>query len=68
MAPKLVDIQNFLMVRLQNAIADLGLDAALDFTYYATLSYTPSHFYDELSGIADGLLFSLLTFRNWRKL
>jgi hypothetical protein len=30
------------------------LDAALDFTYWATYEYAPTHFYDEMRGIADG--------------
>eukprot|EP01125_Pyxidicula_operculata_P021953 TRINITY_DN878_c0_g1_i1.p1 TRINITY_DN878_c0_g1~~TRINITY_DN878_c0_g1_i1.p1 ORF type:complete len:425 (+),score=84.40 TRINITY_DN878_c0_g1_i1:435-1709(+) len=39
---------------LKEFIAEYGLEAALDLTYYATRSYTPSYFYDELRGIADG--------------
>jgi len=38
---------------LQELIADLGLDAALDWTYYMTRSYTPDYFYDEMKGISD---------------
>jgi hypothetical protein len=35
-------------------IADMGLDLALDFTYYVSKDYTPDHFYQELQGLADG--------------
>jgi len=42
-----------LPVWLQNMIATFGLDAALDLTYYATLDYTPAHFYQEMQGISD---------------
>jgi len=38
---------------LANLIADIGLDAALDWTYYMTVEYTPSHFYDEIRGLVD---------------
>jgi len=42
-----------LPVWLQELVADLGLDVALDFTYYATYDYAPKHFYEEIRGIAD---------------
>jgi len=38
---------------LADAIADLGLDAALDATYAASRYYTASHFYEEMQGLAD---------------
>jgi hypothetical protein len=34
-------------------IADMGLDAALDFTVWATKDYTGSYVYDEMRGLAD---------------
>eukprot|EP01116_Phalansterium_solitarium_P021722 TRINITY_DN6884_c0_g5_i1.p1 TRINITY_DN6884_c0_g5~~TRINITY_DN6884_c0_g5_i1.p1 ORF type:complete len:449 (+),score=180.95 TRINITY_DN6884_c0_g5_i1:148-1494(+) len=39
---------------LQEDIANLGLDAALDLTADITRAYTPSFIFDELHGIADG--------------
>jgi hypothetical protein len=44
----------FLPEWLQNLIAVEGLDAALELTYLATRDYTPSYFFDELKGLADG--------------
>jgi isopenicillin-N N-acyltransferase-like protein len=41
---------------LQKMIADLGLDFALDMTYYFTRFYSPDHFYDEMNGITDGVM------------
>jgi len=38
---------------LQNWIADFGLDVALDMTYYLSVEYTPTHFYDEMRGMCD---------------
>jgi len=38
---------------LANLIADMGLDAALEFTHLVTAAYTPSYFYDEMRGLAD---------------
>jgi len=38
---------------LQDLIATVGLDVALDMTYYLTKEYTPQHFYDEMKGISD---------------
>jgi len=38
---------------LADLIADFGLDTALDLTYYATVEYTPSYFYEEMHGISD---------------
>jgi isopenicillin-N N-acyltransferase-like protein len=43
-----------LPVVIQQIIAEYGLDAALDFTYYATRDYTPAHWFEELQGLADG--------------
>lgn len=39
---------------LRDFIAELGLDAALDVTHILTDRYTPSHFIEELHGLADG--------------
>jgi isopenicillin-N N-acyltransferase-like protein len=39
---------------LLKAIADFGLDAALDLTEWATRSYTGTYFYDELAGLCAG--------------
>jgi len=44
----------FLPKFLQNIIAKDGIAAALDATYYLTKDFTPSYFYEELKGIADG--------------
>ncbi len=41
-------------IDLRDFIAELGLDAALDLTHVLTESYTPSHFIEELHGVADG--------------
>jgi len=38
---------------LNELIADIGLDAALDFTYEASRDYTPSYFYEEMKGLCD---------------
>lgn len=40
-----------------NELKKIGLEAALDLTYYLTVDYTPSVFYDELRGISDGLFY-----------
>jgi len=37
----------------EKLIADIGLDAALDFTEVVSMSYTPQHFWDELQGLSD---------------
>lgn len=44
---------NFLPKWLADLIADVGLDAALDFTELFSKSYTSPHFYEEMRGIAD---------------
>jgi len=44
----------FLPKFLQDIIAEYGVEAALEATYYLTESYTPQHFFDELKGFADG--------------
>jgi len=45
---------NFLPEWLQEYIAEEGVNAALDVTYYATRDYTPSYFFDEIKGLSDG--------------
>jgi isopenicillin-N N-acyltransferase like protein len=47
-------IDNYLPQWLADLVANLGLDAALDFTEWATKEYTGAYFYEELRGIADG--------------
>jgi len=44
-------------------IANLGLDAALDLTYDASVEFTPPYFYEELQGISDGSGLNYLTLR-----
>src|SRR4051812_39418779 len=39
---------------LAKAIADFGLDGALDLTEWATRKYTGQYFYDELAGLCAG--------------
>jgi len=39
---------------LAKIIAELGLDAGLDFTYELTRHNTPQYFFEELQGLADG--------------
>jgi len=39
---------DFLPKFLQDLIAEAGVDAALDFTYYLTKPYIPDHFTQEL--------------------
>lgn len=46
-------VDNYLPAWLADIVANLGLDAALDFTEWATREYTGKYFYDELRGIAD---------------
>jgi len=38
---------------LADMVADIGLDAALEFTEFMTKDYTPSYFYDEMKGLSD---------------
>jgi hypothetical protein len=49
-----VEFLDSLPTWLADAIADVGLDAALDATYAASRLYTGSHFYEEMQGISDG--------------
>jgi len=44
---------SFLPKWLQDQIATLGLDAALDWTYYMSEPFTPPYFYEEMHGLAD---------------
>lgn len=46
-------IEGYLPAWLAELVATLGLDAALDFTEWATKEYTNPTFYDEMRGIAD---------------
>lgn len=39
---------------LREIIAKYGSAAALEFTYFLTKGYTPSYFFEELQGFADG--------------
>ena len=48
------EVMPWFPVWLQEMISNWGLDVALDFTYYATIEYTPPHFYEEMRGISDG--------------
>jgi len=47
-------LPGYLPTWFSDLIADLGLDAALDFTEAASYAYTPEHFIDELHGLCDG--------------
>ena len=38
---------------MQDFIAEVGLNAALDITHLLTEKYTATHFYEELHGLAD---------------
>jgi hypothetical protein len=44
----------FLPQKVQSAIADIGLNAALEMTYQLTKKYTAKYFYDEIKGMSDG--------------
>jgi len=39
---------------LKQIIAEFGIEAGLEATYYLTRDYTPQYFFDELKGLADG--------------
>lgn len=47
------EVMTFVPKWLAELIADLGLDAALDFTELFSRSYTSPHFYNEMRGLAD---------------
>jgi len=48
------NLPNYFPKWFSDLIADLGLDAALDFTEAASYAYTPQHFLDEIQGLCDG--------------
>jgi len=47
-------LPNYFPLWFSKLIADIGLDAALDLTEYATYSYTDPKIFEELKGIAEG--------------
>jgi len=48
------DYLGFLPYYLQEVVAEVGVDAALDMTYELTKPYTPDYYYEEMQGLADG--------------
>ena len=53
----LKEIENeidFLPAEISEFIAKYGLDGALDLTYELTKDYTPSYFFEEIQGLANG--------------
>ena len=45
---------DFLPEEIREFIAKYGLDGALDLTYELTKDYTPSYFFEEIQGLANG--------------